>query len=144
VSELKKFKSHKVVWARPMTSGQYLNFHSGHVTHPPLGGMAKPGISEVEMDGYLVVYGKRTKQEYWSWSPKKQFEEGNSIIEGLGDRTGIIRYFAYEHLPDLLQAISRPLCDLAIQMDDLPDGPEKEAGLRKLLEAKDCFVRASL
>lgn len=26
----------------------------------------------------------------------------------------------------------------------LPDGPELTAGLRKLLEAKDCFVRASL
>lgn len=27
---------------------------------------------------------------------------------------------------------------------DLPDSPELTAGLRKLLEAKDCFVRASL
>jgi hypothetical protein len=27
---------------------------------------------------------------------------------------------------------------------ELPDGPELTAGLRKLLEAKDCFVRASL
>ena len=26
----------------------------------------------------------------------------------------------------------------------LPDGPELSAGLRKLLEAKDCFVRAAL
>lgn len=26
----------------------------------------------------------------------------------------------------------------------LPDGPELTAGLRKLLEAKDCFVRASM
>jgi hypothetical protein len=26
----------------------------------------------------------------------------------------------------------------------LPPGPEVTAGLRKLLEAKDCFVRASL
>ena len=26
----------------------------------------------------------------------------------------------------------------------LPDGAEKSAGLRKLLEAKDCFVRAAL
>ena len=27
---------------------------------------------------------------------------------------------------------------------DLPDGPELTAGLRKLLESKDCMVRASL
>jgi hypothetical protein len=26
----------------------------------------------------------------------------------------------------------------------LPDGPELSAGLRKLLEAKDCFVRAAV
>ena len=57
----------------------------------------------------------------------------------------ILRFFAYEHLPAALQAQSKPLCDLARQVDaSLPDGPEKSAGLRKLLEAKDCFVRAAL
>lgn len=57
----------------------------------------------------------------------------------------IIEYFAYSHLNDNLQKISKPICDLAIQFDEeLPDGPEKSAGLRKLLEAKDCFVRASM
>jgi hypothetical protein len=29
-------------------------------------------------------------------------------------------------------------------VDHLPDGPELTVGLRKLLEAKDCFVRAAL
>lgn len=57
----------------------------------------------------------------------------------------IIEYFKYEHLPPHLQAVSKPIGDLARQMDDdLPDGAEKSAGLRKLLEAKDCFVRAEL
>lgn len=57
----------------------------------------------------------------------------------------IIKYFAYEHLPEHLQAVSKPIGDLARQMDDsLPDGPEKSAGLRKLLEAKDALVRAKL
>ena len=37
------------------------------------------------------------------------------------------------------------LHDLAEAMvNALPDGPELTAGLRKLLEAKDCFVRAAL
>ena len=55
----------------------------------------------------------------------------------------IMAYFHYEHLPEKLQAVSRPVCELAQLMDRLlPDGPEKSAGLRKLLEAKDCFVRA--
>ena len=37
----------------------------------------------------------------------------------------------------------KPICDLATKMDELPDCAEKSAGLRKLLEAKDCFVRAA-
>ncbi|MEM8271221.1 hypothetical protein Q4R99_19595 [Morganella morganii] len=41
--------------------------------------------------------------------------------------------------------MSKPIGDLAEQMDEqLPDGAEKSAGLRKLLEAKDCLVRAKL
>lgn len=57
----------------------------------------------------------------------------------------IMQFFTYEHLPARLQAVSKPIGDLAQQMEaDLPDGAEKSAGLRKLLEAKDCFVRAEL
>lgn len=29
-------------------------------------------------------------------------------------------------------------------IEDLPDSPELTTGLRKLLEAKDCFVRAAI
>lgn len=57
----------------------------------------------------------------------------------------IMKYFEYAHLPPHLQAVSKPICDLAQEMDDLlDDGPEKSAGLRKLLEANDCLVRASI
>ncbi len=57
----------------------------------------------------------------------------------------ILQFFAYNHLPEGLQRISQPVCDLAEEMDAiLPDGPEKTAGYRKLLEAKDCFVRAKV
>lgn len=57
----------------------------------------------------------------------------------------IARFFEYEHLPERLQAISRPCHDLAEAIiRDAPDCPELSAGLRKLLEAKDCFVRAAL
>lgn len=54
----------------------------------------------------------------------------------------IMKYFGYAHLPEKLQAVSKPIGELAEKLDaELPDGPEKSAGLRKLLEAKDCFVR---
>ena len=53
--------------------------------------------------------------------------------------------FAYDHLPTHLRAVSAPCATLAADMvETLPDGPELTAGLRKLLEAKDCFVRAAL
>ena len=57
----------------------------------------------------------------------------------------IMKYFEYGHLPAHLQEISKPIGDLAKLMNELlPDGIEKSAGLRKLLEAKDCLVRAKL
>ena len=57
----------------------------------------------------------------------------------------IMKYFEYAHLPERLQVVSKPFGDLATQLNEaLPDGPEKSAGLRKLLEAKDCMVRAAL
>lgn len=57
----------------------------------------------------------------------------------------IMKYFEYAHLPPHLQVVSKPIGELAKQMDcSLPDCEEKFAGLRKLLEAKDCLVRAAL
>ncbi|BCY18658.1 hypothetical protein hrd7_25070 [Leptolinea sp. HRD-7] len=56
-----------------------------------------------------------------------------------------IQYFDYQHLPPQLQEVSKPISELAHHMEEtLPDGPEKSAGMRKLLEAKDCFVRAMI
>ena len=60
-------------------------------------------------------------------------------------RNEIMKHFKFDHLPLKLKEISLPCCNLALTMEDqLPDCAEKSAGLRKLLEAKDCFVRASL
>jgi hypothetical protein len=57
----------------------------------------------------------------------------------------IIKYFAFVHLPPHLQVVSKPIGELANLFEQLlPDGPEKSAGMRKLLEAKDCFVRSAL
>ena len=56
-----------------------------------------------------------------------------------------IQFFEYKHLPVGLQTISKKFYDLAHDLEDtLPDGPEKSAGMHKLLEAKDCFVRANI
>jgi hypothetical protein len=63
----------------------------------------------------------------------------------------IEQFFTYEHLPPRLAAVSKPFCDLARVIINgsetaaaLPANAERTAALRKLLEAKDCAVRALL
>ena len=57
----------------------------------------------------------------------------------------LLQFFAYEHLPQNLAEVSMPFCLLAHEIaKTLPDNPEKTVALRKLLEAKDCAVRAKL
>lgn len=57
----------------------------------------------------------------------------------------LLGFFEFAHLPPHLQVISQPCAELANAMaGELGDSAELTAGLRKLLEAKDCFVRAAL
>jgi hypothetical protein len=57
----------------------------------------------------------------------------------------MLQFFVFEHLPEHLKEVSRPFCATAEWMvQNLPANPERTAGLRKLLEAKDCAVRARL
>lgn len=61
--------------------------------------------------------------------------------------TGVLRWFAFEHLRvgSIARNVSAACAGLAEAMvDELPDGPELTAGLRKLLEAKDCLVRQAI
>jgi hypothetical protein len=55
-----------------------------------------------------------------------------------------LRFFDYDHLPEHLQEISRPFHDLAHDMANRVEGPQLTNGLQRLLEAKDCMVRAAL
>lgn len=57
----------------------------------------------------------------------------------------IAQFFAYEHLPEHLQVISKPFGEMAQQIiETLPRNPERTVALRKLLESKDAAVRAKL
>ena len=60
------------------------------------------------------------------------------------DRT--LKYFKFNHLPEHLQEVSKGFSELAHQMScrGYDNVPETMAGLRKLLEAKDCAVRACI
>lgn len=53
--------------------------------------------------------------------------------------------FHVGHLAEPLQHVSALFRDLAVELlANLDDGPELSAGLRKLLEAKDCCVRSAV
>ncbi len=56
----------------------------------------------------------------------------------------VLKFFAYEHLPPKLQAVSMPFAVLAKEVASRADNPETTVALRKLLEAKDAAVRAVL
>lgn len=61
------------------------------------------------------------------------------------DKFPILEFFVYTHLPPHLQEVSKPFADLAHGMVERGGQPQElAAGLRKLLEAKDCAVRAAL
>jgi hypothetical protein len=70
-------------------------------------------------------------------------------LTGIDDRHPSVRHFAalfaYGHLPAHLAAVSLPLAMAAAEAcNAVGDGPELAAGLRKLLEAKDCLVRQAV
>jgi hypothetical protein len=57
----------------------------------------------------------------------------------------IMQFFAYAHLPERLQTVSKPFGDMAATIvNTLPRNPERTVALRKLLESKDAAVRAAL
>lgn len=68
----------------------------------------------------------------------------NPFVE-LSQSEPIMKYFSYAHLPSHLQPVSKAIGDVALDMcGKIPRSAERAAGLRKLLEAKDCLVRAAM
>ena len=54
----------------------------------------------------------------------------------------LIQFFDHSHLPDHLAKISSKFAALAFEVATGPENPETTESVRKLLEAKDCAVRA--
>lgn len=54
-------------------------------------------------------------------------------------------FFRFGHLPEHLQQFSMPWATLAVHVcDTIKPSAERTVALRKLLEGKDCAVRAAL
>ena len=61
------------------------------------------------------------------------------------DLDPILVWFAYEHLPSRLQLVSKVFAEAAKTiLINVPRSAERTVCFRKLLEAKDCAVRAYL
>jgi hypothetical protein len=59
--------------------------------------------------------------------------------------TSLLGYLDCPHLPEDLRRFTEPLHRAGVDLSDLlPDSPELTAGLRKLVEAKDCLIRAAI
>ena len=72
------------------------------------------------------------------------FQTEEELMADLVKKYKILKYFKYGHLPENLQEVSKRFSQLAYEMAVQDGGAETAAGLRKLLEAKDCAVRAAL
>jgi hypothetical protein len=80
-------------------------------------------------------------QEYITFCLKREL--GIEPEKSMEER--MMKWFAFEHVPDHLQAVSRQFYDVArFVVDTIEGGPERTVALRKLLEAKDAAVRAKL
>ena len=143
MSGLQQFQSHKIVGAFKI--GTIATLKDGGAVLTAEDGQTDAIVSDEyvgkhspEVGGYYVSY----PDGYESWSPAEAFESGYREIPEAGAPHPTRRWFHFEHLPPTLRDTSRRFHDLARDMDGrLPNGAEKSAGLRKLLEAKDCFVR---
>ena len=68
-----------------------------------------------------------------------------TTAESLARIHPLLQFFAFGHLPPHLQAVSEPFCRLALHVARSPiRNAEHTTALRKLLEAKDCAVRAQI
>ncbi len=95
----------------------------------------------INMKGSTIIYNKiiyekiELPKALQDETPRKESAEHKSLMQ----------FFAYEHLPPHLQEYSKPFYELATLITlTLPRNPERTVALRKLLEAKDCAVRAKL
>lgn len=73
----------------------------------------------------------------------------DSLAEALDGRhpatREVAQFFSFDHLPEGAPRDASEVCTAtAVYMLTTVEDPELTAGLRKLLEAKDCFVRATL
>lgn len=100
------------------------------------------GPNDPQLNSTSDIAGRLLPTEYAGGEVRTQAGEPTPVAAPM---ESLLQFFVYEHLPEFLQEISKPFGELAQQIvDTLPRNPERTVALRKLLEAKDCAVRAQL
>lgn len=102
-------------------------------------------------DGHVIPQTPEEAEEAMRYFKPEQVELPPSLsVENITRRLPVpeermMKWFAWEHLPPNLQAVSKPFGNLATMIvTAIEPGPERTVALRKLLEAKDAAVRAAL
>jgi hypothetical protein len=94
----------------------------------------------------------KTPQAIWDAQVDRHTADGHVDVEAFNreaamtpEQEPLLQFFHFAHLPPELGAISQKFHALAHDMVAiLPRNPERTVAIRKLLEAKDCAVRARL
>lgn len=94
------------------------------------------GPTEQEIEDAIMGMDLRTPP---SDAPRDQSRPHPAVAQ-------VLRWFDSSHLPaDLALVVDACRVTATMMVERYPDGgPELTAGLRHLLEAKDCFVRAAI
>lgn len=102
--------------------------------------------AEVRVDGAVtntLKAGEEVSVNIWAGRRLEVREVSKATPDGPAEP--ILQFFAYDHLPAHLAAVSKPFGDLAGSIVlTLPRNAERTVALRKLLESKDAAVRALL
>lgn len=66
-------------------------------------------------------------------------------LETAKEQEPMMQFFGFAHLPSHMQLVSKEFARLAVNiLKTVPRNPERTVALRKLLESKDCAVRAAI
>ena len=109
------------------------------------GGMSIWGCPPCEPRFEHAWYHQPDGDMYPTLEDCKNKFDNHPTFEGSPLMDRLLRWFEFGQLPPHLQAVSKPFGELARHVcDTIPSGPERTVALRKLLEAKDCAVRAMI
>jgi len=133
----------------PFVRSLYQGFVIERVKNPHM--INSDGTGRSDVDEVIITHpphlsgratsGRRARKQ--ATRSKRMNDDDKTPVEPPAEH--IMQFFAYAHLPQAMQDVSRPFCELAQRvLATTARNPERTVALRKLLEAKDAAVRAAI